>query len=330
MSSSDSQKLSEGNTNLQTTKKARKFVFTDFRTDSPIFAAQQMAYLAYGAEHTASGQHHWQGMVIYKHPRMLKTVIKDWKPAHVEIMYGTPEDAREYCKKEGNFTEFGNFPAQGQRNDITEFVNQIMEGTLTPTDILMEHPSMYHLYGRTFLAAHDEFLRTRYRTEMTSLIYIFGKTGTGKSKWAFKNFTPDTHYEWSDDNGWWDNYRQQDTVIIDEFRGQLKMNELLRLADRHPLSVSRRGRPPMPFTSRTIIITSALKPSEIYCNLSENDRMDQFYRRATIYECDEFGLLNHETGEYDELNEEIDSVHAATECECGNMCNTISDDFIDN
>lgn len=330
MSASNSQKWSEGNTNLQPTKKARKFVFTDYRISEPIFAAQRMAYLAYGAEQTASGQHHWQGMVIYQHPRTLNAVIKKWKPAHVELMMGTPEQARDYCKKEGKFTEHGNFPEQGKRNDITEFVNQIMEGTLTPTDILMEHPTMYHIYGRTFIAAYDEFLRTRFRTKMTKLIWIFGKTGKGKSNWAFKFFNPDTDYEWSDDNGWWDNYRQQPKVIIDEFRGQLKMNELLRLADRHPLSVSRRGRPPMPFTSETIIITSALKPSEIYCNLSENDRLDQFYRRATIYECDDYGLFNHETGEYDELNEEIDSVHAATKCECGNMCNTVSDDFIDN
>lgn len=128
-------------------------------------------------------------------------------------------------------------------------------------------------------------MRRKFRTEMTTCDWLYGPTGTGKSHAAFKDFTPDTHYVWKSDNGWQDGYAQQPTVIINDFRGEIPYNELLQMVDKWPYYVKRRGREPMPFTSKHIIITSSLPPDAIYHRRLEEDSLEQLNRRINLVYC---------------------------------------------
>lgn len=122
---------------------------------------------------------------------------------------------------------------------------------------------------------------------MTKGIWYWGKTGVGKSHkvYADTSYNVSTHYDYPYDNGWWDGYRQQKYVIFNDFRDELKFNELLRIVDKWPFSVKRRCREPMPFLSEIVMITSSCPPEEIYRNsLSENDKLDQFHRRFNVIE----------------------------------------------
>lgn len=128
-------------------------------------------------------------------------------------------------------------------------------------------------------------MRKIFRTEQTKGIWYWGETGVGKSHKAFEGFTPDTHYVWQyEQSGWQDGYCQQETVIMNEFRGQVKYSELLELLDKWPYSVKRRHREPMPFTSKLIIITSSMHPKDIYTNIDAKDSLKQLYRRCEIVE----------------------------------------------
>ena len=98
--------------------------------------------------------------------------------------------------------------------------------------------------------------------------WCYGETGTGKSHRAFANYHPDTHYNVPDDNGWWDGHKGQETVILNEFDGQIPCNEPLKLIDKLPYHVRRR-RAPAPFISQHVIVTSLLRPEQIYQNKAQ-------------------------------------------------------------
>lgn len=181
------------------------------------------------------------------------------------------------------FEEWGQMPKQGKRTDLEQIKTKIIEGKRVD-DLVIEQPVLYHQYGRTLEKIEDIAMRKKFRTEMTKGIWYWGKTGCGKSHQAYEGFNPETHYDLNiQDNGWWEGYSQQPTVIINEFRGEIKFNELLSLVDKWPKTVKRRNRQPMPFISKTVIITSACPPHEIYKHsLTENDKIEQFTRRFKI------------------------------------------------
>jgi len=120
---------------------------------------------------------------------------------------------------------------------------------------------------------------------MTEGFWYYGPTGVGKSHTVYDGFTPKTHYVWKNDNGWQDGYAGQETVIINDFRGEgLPYNELLQLVDKWPYTLRRRGREPVPFLAKRVLITSSLHPRDVYNRRAIEDNLLQLTRRFTITE----------------------------------------------
>lgn len=288
MSKKTEQKCSGGNTAPVATKN-RNYCFTSYNLNPPIFNEKLMKYLAYGEETCPTTKRkHWQGFVCWTSPKTLSATIKklkngtDDKACHVEVIHGTLKQNKEYCSKEGKYKEFGDIPNQGNRKDLKEISIEIKNGK-SVEKIRTEDPILYHQYGRTLDKLEDDFNKHKFRTEMTTCDWLYGKTGVGKSHLAFKNYSPNTHYIWKDDKGWWDGYDGQEIIIINEFRGQIQYCELLELIDKWPCTVRRRNRQPRQFIAKHIIITSSMHPKEIYTHqLEKNDSINQLLRRINI------------------------------------------------
>lgn len=63
----------------------------------------------------------------------------------------------EYCKKEGNWVEFGTrSPSQGSRNDLEEFKKAVKSGMLSLTSIREHHSEVYAKYQRFCLEYIDD------------------------------------------------------------------------------------------------------------------------------------------------------------------------------
>lgn len=174
---------------------------------------------------------------------------------------------------------------QGERVDLKILGKRIREGETTPIDVLIENPMMYHQYGRTLEKIVDVMNRKKYRTHTTKGLWLWGGTGAGKSHKAFEDFNPETTYVWPNDKRWWDGYTSQhETVVMNDFRGEIPYNTLLQLLDKWPMTVPRRNKEPMPFTAKRIIITSSLQPHQVYKQREDEDKIAQLLRRIEVCE----------------------------------------------
>lgn len=109
-------------------------------------------YLIAGKEIGNSGTPHIQGFVIFDNSvSALTAKNRICARAHIEVARGTSDQAAEYCKKDGDFVEYGVFPRQqGKRSDWDEYRQWIEELGRIPTgrELVVRFPSLYARYKR--------------------------------------------------------------------------------------------------------------------------------------------------------------------------------------
>lgn len=271
--------------------KTRLWCFTNFELDfdyDEYYNSTSAEYIIFGTEVCPkTNRTHHQGFVYFSGARSsIKGVAKQLGKCHVEPCRGNLDQNCDYCEKDSNITEYGVKPKQGHRTDLDAVKDSILNGDLSVEDIVVENPCLFHQYGRTLNKLEDIALRKRFRNWMTLGEWYYGKTGTGKSHKAFEGFSPETHYVLNvQDSGWWCGYSGQEIVIINEFRGQIQFSELLDLLDKYPKTIKRRNREPVPFLAKKVIITSSMRPCDVYSNvLTSTDSIKQLERRLKVVE----------------------------------------------
>ncbi|APA62651.1 putative replication protein [uncultured virus] len=274
--------------------KVRWFVFTNYDVNTDYKVGKDIRFIAYGNEVCpTTGRPHHQGF-LYTHVNQchgkrnlhkLAQILNKESNPHVEPMYGKITDNEYYCSKENELIKIGDEPKQGARGDIQESCNEILAGKRTADQVCVENPEFFHQYGRTLDRVQEIAFRKQFRKEMTKGIWYTGPSGAGKSHKAFTDFHPDTHYSKNLCDEWWDGYTGQETVILNEFRGQIKFAELLDLTDKWPKTVKVRNKAPVPFLAKTLIITSVKRPEDIYINQT-GEPWEQFSRRFDVFELE--------------------------------------------
>lgn len=220
-------------------------------------------YLIYGHEVGERGTEHLQGYVQFDQAVAFSTVCGALPEAHFEPAKGTPEQNRVYCTKDGIFVEEGEMVAgQGARSDLNAVVTAIRQQGYSMKRVAEEFPEVYIRTYRGIKAWKTEVSRKRDSAYPITIRIIIGPSGSGKTRAAVELGGPDAY--WKFPGKWWDGYDGHKTVVWDEFRGgSYVFSELLRVLDRHPMTVETKGGV-VELVATNFIFTSNIEPAEWY------------------------------------------------------------------
>lgn len=119
-------------------------------------AGRSAKYLVMGLEVGESGTPHVQGYVVFQSAKTLSAAKATLGArCYLERARGTPEEASNYCKKDGSYEQFGTLPQQGKRNDLRAFLGAVDDNVRCPKVLRREHPEVcakYPTYVRQILA----------------------------------------------------------------------------------------------------------------------------------------------------------------------------------
>lgn len=194
------------------------------------------AYMVYGKEKGKEGTPHLQGYFTFKAMKRLSALKKLFPTAHWEIAKGTSLQASDYCKKEGNFVEFGKPPSQGTRTDLSAAVDLIKNGA-SMTSVADEHPETFVKFSRG-LRELKLILDKPYTPAGLRGKWYWGPPGTGKSRKARED-NPNSYLK--SQNKWWDGYAGEDTVILDDLDTNVLGHYLKIWADRYACTGETKG-----------------------------------------------------------------------------------------
>ena len=215
-------------------------------------AIPSMVYWCMCDEVGEQGTEHTHIYIKTRNPIKFSTLKNKFPAAHIEKAQGTPQENRDYIRKEGKwedtekketnlvdtFEEWGELPKghKGKRSDLSILFDMIENG-MSNSEILRQNPDYLKYLNhieRTRQALREEEFKNRWRE--IECFYVFGETNTNKTrtwmeKYGYENVYRITNYN---GNAVWDGYRGQDVIIFEEYRSQILISELLTWCEGYP------------------------------------------------------------------------------------------------
>lgn len=122
---------------------ARDWCFTTFDTEKELeFDKDNIRYIIYGRERCpTTNKEHYQGFAIFKRTCRIpkaKTWIGGGNGTHLEPRRGSRDQARDYCRKDGNIVEWGQFDGMTKEALFKQPIEYLKE----------EYPEFYCRYHK--------------------------------------------------------------------------------------------------------------------------------------------------------------------------------------
>lgn len=260
---------------------ARNWVFTAYAPEGVVwptegeedpakfFIEAKMKYIEYQLERAPStGRLHMQGFMQLK-AKVRYTRAKELIPnnPHVEIMRAGTKENTIYCRKEytkvrGPWKYGIMVECKGFRSDLAEAAAEIKKGT-SKREMAEKYPTTVIKYARG-LQDFRHTIDACPKWRQMEVEYVWGETGTGKSRYAWDSVAEVTDlYKVENDGQWWDGYDGQKAILFDDFNSQVPIYKFLTWLDGHPLQVPVKGAFVYAKWTR-VIITSNIDPEKLY------------------------------------------------------------------
>lgn len=191
-----------------------------------------------------------------EHPTRFSTIKRRFPTAHIDRAEGTAAECRAYVQKSGKwadsdkaetsipgtFEEWGELPVdrQGERTDLALLYGYIKDG-LSNFEIMEQNPD-YMLNLEKIERARQAVREQQYRETFRSLevTYIWGPTGTGKTRSVMERYSYSGVYRVTDYTHPFDSYAGEDVLLLDEYFNNFKVRDLLNFLDGYPLNLPAR------------------------------------------------------------------------------------------
>jgi len=233
------------------------WTLNNYDEDNLPIITDKMKYMVYGKEVApTTGTRHLQGFTVFHKKVVLSTAIKLLPPGcHVTRCTGTAVQNMEYCKKDGDFVEQGSPPGVPGKNkrDWSSIREAAKKGRYEeiPDDV------MFMMEPKVMAAREYDLSDTE-----TQHLWYYGAAGTGKSRKARED-NPEAYIKMC--NKWWDGYRGEEVVIIEDFglKHDVLNHHLKIWADRYYFPAEIKGGT-VKIRPKQIIVTSNYHPSDIW------------------------------------------------------------------
>lgn len=246
--------------------------------------AGSLVYLKGQQEIGEQGLHHWQLLAIFEKPLRRAAVKRHFcDQAHCEESRSAA--ANDYVWKEdtrvqGTQFEHGELPFnRGKKTDWDGLLHNVKHGRITkvPSDVYVRY------YGnlKKIEAAHQDPVA---RDDIQVNVF-WGTSGTGKTRRAWHEAGDTDVYVKNPGTKWWDGYRGQTKVLVDEFAGVFSLQNFLTWCDRYPTTVEVKGGTEV-LRATQFWFTSNVDPRDWYADINQDQR-EAVMRRIT--NCVHFG-----------------------------------------
>lgn len=232
--------------------------------------------------------YHTHLLICFSSRVRFSKVKKHFPPAHIEIVRGTVTDNVNYIKKsgkwendekhgtqiEGTFEEWGVRPpdSTGKNSDMTDLYQLVKEGLSNADIIALNQDYILHIDKldklRTTLLIDENKRNRRLDLRVT---YIYGKTGTGKTRGVLDEFGDENVYRVTDYDHPFDGYECQSVILFDEFRSSLPIKDMLNYLDIYPIQLPARYANKFACYQKVFIISN-WKLEDQYSELQKHDK----------------------------------------------------------
>lgn len=218
------------------------------------------AYFCMADEIATTGTYHTHIFLYSPSPMRFSTIKGRFPTAHIEKAYGSAKDNRDYIRKEGRwadtekaetsvpgtFEEWGDLPAEKEEAspDKYRLLQSLREG-MTSLEAVEDNPDRFYHY-REIETVRQSILEDTYSTIMrqVEVTYLFGASGTGKTRGIFERHNPKSICRITDYGGKngvrFDSYRGQEVLVFEEFHSQIPISAMLNYLDIYPIMLPAR------------------------------------------------------------------------------------------
>ena len=218
------------------------------------------AYFCMADEIATTGTYHTHIFLYSPSPMRFSTIKGRFPTAHIEKAYGSAKDNRDYIRKEGRwadtekaetavpetFEEWGDLPSEKEESspDKYRLLQSLREG-MTSLEAVEDNPDRFYHY-REIETVRQSILEDTYSTIMrqVEVTYLFGASGTGKTRGIFERHNPKSICRITDYGGKngvrFDSYRGQEVLVFEEFHSQIPISAMLNYLDIYPIMLPAR------------------------------------------------------------------------------------------